>query len=98
MIWYRYIFRATCTTTGGDPPPRLSWYREHVLIDDTYETSSQPSGDGTSVTTTVNDLDYATSPVKEGDLGTVFTCQAVNNNQTIPLATNLKLDITCECE
>ena len=82
------VFFVLCFS--GDPPPRLSWYREQVLIDDTYETS-------VATGQTVNELDLV-APVRQADLNAIFTCQAVNNNQTIPLATNLKLDITCECE
>ena len=28
---------ATCVNSGGFPPPRLSWWRDDVMIDDTYE-------------------------------------------------------------
>ena len=28
---------ATCVNSGGLPAPRLSWWREGVMIDDTYE-------------------------------------------------------------
>ena len=78
--------RATCTTTGGDPPPRLTWYREHVLIDDTFESKAMPSssatGGGTTVTTTINELDYAATPVSEEDLNAVFTCQVIETIAT----------------
>jgi hypothetical protein len=36
------------------------------------------------------------SAIRRQDLGATFTCQAVNNNQSVPVATTLKLDLTCE--
>jgi len=27
----------TCLSSGGIPPPRVSWWREHALVDDSYQ-------------------------------------------------------------
>lgn len=74
---------ATCITTGGTPPPRLTWWQEHALIDDTYEIVNNR---------TTNTLRLPN--VQRKDLNVVFTCQAINNNQSAPVATKLRLDLT----
>eukprot|EP00094_Tigriopus_californicus_P000281 TCALIF_00272-PB protein Name:"Similar to NPHS1 Nephrin (Homo sapiens)" AED:0.10 eAED:0.10 QI:635/0.86/0.87/0.93/0.86/0.81/16/939/883 len=73
---------ATCTTWGGSPFPRLTWWREHTLVDDSYEVINGK---------TTNSLHL--HGVQRNDLNQVFTCQAVNNNQSIPVSTSLRLDI-----
>ena len=70
----------------GNPPPRLTWYKGHELVDDSYE---QLNG------RTTNILSLA-EPVQKKDAGAIYTCQAVNNNQSIPVATKLKLEISCK--
>ena len=70
----------------GNPPPRLTWYKGHELIDDSYE---QLNGRTTNILTLVE-------PVHKKDAGEIYTCQAVNNNQSIPVATKLKLEISCK--
>ena len=72
----------------GNPPPRLTWYKGHELIDDTYE---QLNGRTTNILSLVE-------PVQKKDAGAIYTCQAVNNNQSIPVATKLKLEISCKYE
>ena len=69
----------------GAPSPRLSWWREHALIDDSYEVIN---GD------TTNTLRIPSA--KANDLNAVYTCQANNNNQSIPVSTSLRMDMTCK--
>ena len=70
----------------GNPPPRLVWYKRNELIDDSYE---QLNGRTTNV------LKLA-EPIQKKDADAIYTCQAVNNNQSIPVATKLKLELSCK--
>ena len=79
----RYISAAEI---AGSPHPRLSWWRGHQLLDDSYEVINGE---------TTNTL-RVSGGLRREDLGEVFTCQAVNNNQSIPVSTSLNLDMTCE--
>ena len=74
-----------CSTLGS-PPPNLTWYKGHELIDDQDQTKNGR---------TINILTLA-EPVQKKDAGAIYTCQAVNNNQSIPVATKLKLEIACK--
>ena len=69
----------------GSPPPTLSWWREQALIDDSFEVINGQ---------TTNTLRIPA--VRRSELGAVYTCQAVNNNQSIPVSTSLKMDLTCK--
>ncbi|CAB4060984.1 unnamed protein product [Lepeophtheirus salmonis] len=75
---------ATCITSGGNPTPKVTWWRENELIDESFEVNS-------GHTTNTLKLDDV---VSKEDLNTVFTCQAVNNNRSVPVSTSLRLDIT----
>ena len=70
---------------AGNPSPRLTWWREHALVDDSYEVINGA---------TVNALRIPA--VRNTDLGAVFVCQAVNNNMSFPVSTSLRMDISCK--
>ena len=70
---------------AGNPSPRLTWWREHALVDDSYEVVNGA---------TVNALRIPA--VRNTDLGAVFVCQAVNNNMSFPVSTSLRMDISCK--
>ena len=70
---------------AGNPSPRLTWWREHALVDDSYEVVNGA---------TVNALRIPA--VRNTDLGAVFVCQAVNNNISFPVSTSLRMDISCK--
>ena len=72
----------------GNPPPRLVWYKGHELIDDSYDLLNGR---------TTNTMKLA-EPIQRTDENAIFTCQAVNNNQSIPVATKLKLEISCKLQ
>ena len=79
---YRLKFKSSI---AGNPSPRLTWWREHALIDDSYEVVNGA---------TVNALRIPA--VRNTDLNAVFVCQAVNNNMSFPVATSLRMDISCK--
>ena len=67
----------------GQPRPALSWWRDYSVIDETFEYS---------------DKDVTTNQLVIGSLArhhllSIFTCQAVNNNITVPAAASLTLDL-----
>lgn len=74
----------TCEVLGGRPSPKVTWWRDHHLVDDTFSTSSQYK--------VTNQLVIAN--IQRADLHSIFTCQASNNNVSVPVSTSVKLDIT----
>ena len=76
-----YLFQVL----GGRPSPRVTWWRDHHLVDDSDLTDS-----GYKVT---NQL--VIPKIAREDLHSIFTCQAANNNVSVPVSTSVKLDITC---
>ena len=88
LFWIigRIITYHSANSILGSPPPNLTWYKGHELIDDQDQTKNGR---------TINILTLA-EPVQKKDAGAIYTCQAVNNNQSIPVATKLKLEIACK--
>ncbi|XP_022245134.1 hemicentin-1-like isoform X2 [Limulus polyphemus] len=73
----------TCQVSGGKPRPSLTWWREYTILDDDYSFTPED--------VVKNDLKI--SELKRHDLLTVFTCQASNNNITVPSASAVTLDL-----
>ncbi|RWS32021.1 protein turtle B-like protein [Leptotrombidium deliense] len=95
-----------CTTNGGKPRPSLIWWRDFVIIDDAFEYNEK---DGESVNecvlmksitffrsdaVTTNQLTIAS--LARHHLLSIFMCQAINNNITVPSSTAITLDLNCE--
>ncbi|XP_072930220.1 neural cell adhesion molecule 1-A-like [Epargyreus clarus] len=72
-----------CEVYGGDPRPRVTWYLENTVIDDSYEQRS----DGV----TVNTLTFPS--VGRQHLNARLVCQASNTNLAPPQTKLLILDI-----
>ncbi|GBP65502.1 Nephrin [Eumeta japonica] len=72
-----------CEVHGGDPRPRVTWYLENTVIDDSYEQRA----DGT----TTNALTFPN--VGRQHLNARLVCQASNTNLAPPLARVLILDV-----
>lgn len=75
------------THVVGVPQPDVTWWRGSHLIDSTFETTF-----GQTVQNTL------TLPkVQRADLGSQITCQAKNNNISIPVRNTVTIDLKCKC-
>ena len=70
---------------AGTPPPQLNWWREHALIDGSYD---HEDGHKTVNTILIENL-------QRTDLHSILTCQASNNNISNPVSSSVKIDMHC---
>ena len=75
-------------TFSGRPTPRVTWWRDHALLDDVSEDIDTASGRVTNELRMVQ--------LRRADLHSILTCQATNNNISVPASTSVKLDMHCE--
>ncbi len=64
----------------------MTWWRDHALLDDSVDEVR-----GAEVTNELRLGDLA-----RGDLHAALTCQASNNNLSVPASTSVRLDMHCE--
>jgi len=76
-----------CEVIGGLPPPRVMWYFNDKVLDDTY---TQEHDD-----ITINRLDVPR--VTRDFLRTRLICKASNTPLMMPLTSEVILDVNCEC-
>ncbi|KAL1441314.1 hypothetical protein MTO96_008726 [Rhipicephalus appendiculatus] len=75
----------TCQVEVGKPPrPAVTWWKDYAQLDESYFFSP----DGSLVK---NKLEVAA--ITRNDLLATFTCQAANNNITIPASVSITLDL-----
>ncbi|GBO29323.1 hypothetical protein AVEN_123369-1 [Araneus ventricosus] len=67
----------------GSPSPSVTWWRDSVLLDDSYHITTQ--GYVRNNITLIR--------LKRSDLSAIFTCQASNNNLTVPTSNSVALDL-----
>ncbi|CAL1291261.1 unnamed protein product [Larinioides sclopetarius] len=72
-----------CEAEGGSPSPSVTWWRDSVLLDDSYHITTQ--GYVRNNITLIR--------LKRSDLSAIFTCQASNNNLTVPTSNSVALDL-----
>ncbi|XP_055943583.1 nephrin-like isoform X3 [Argiope bruennichi] len=72
-----------CEAEGGSPSPSVTWWRDSVLLDDSYHITTQ--GYVRNNITLIR--------LKRSDLSAIFTCQAANNNLTVPTSNSVALDL-----
>lgn len=73
-----------CLVLGGQPSPAVTWWRDHQIVDDSFDQTSQ-----------FKVTNLLTIPaLRRSDLHSILTCQAKNNNESVPVSTSVKLDMT----
>ena len=75
-----------CLVVGGRPSPEVSWWRDHQIVDDSSVRSSDFKVENV----------FTLERLERSDLDSILTCQAKNNNNSLPVSTSVKLDMTCE--
>ena len=70
----------------GDPLPEVTWWRGSHLVDSTFESTYSRTVQNT----------LTLRKVKREDLGAALTCQAKNNDISVPVRTTVTLDLKCE--
>ncbi|XP_067005669.2 nephrin-like [Anabrus simplex] len=75
--------RLTCVASGGRPPPRVSWWRDDILVDDSDDVLDSDS--------VQNELRL--ERLERRHLNTAYSCQASNNNVFGPVSSNVTIDM-----
>lgn len=75
-----------CLSDGGNPPPKLIWYRGNAQIDATYYLTNEDL-------TTANNLTFI---VSASDNTGAYFCHASNSATKEPLVASIKLNVFCK--
>ncbi|KAL1114814.1 hypothetical protein AAG570_007638 [Ranatra chinensis] len=77
--------RSDCV--AGRPIPTVRWWRGETLVDSTDRTTVFPS---------VKNRQLVVFPLDRSHLHAVYTCQASNNNISLPVSASVTVEIHCE--
>ncbi|EGI66223.1 hypothetical protein G5I_05341 [Acromyrmex echinatior] len=77
--------RLFCDVHGGKPAPMVSWYRNDRFV--TNRTTMPNSG--------VTRSEIVVQNLSRDDVHSVLTCNATNNNRSIPLSSSVRVDMRC---
>ena len=75
-----------CLVVGGKPSPSVTWWRDHHLVDDSFSVKEPGDFKVENLLTLPN--------LQRSDVNSILTCQAKNNNNSLPVSTSVKLDMT----
>ncbi|XP_024886756.1 neural cell adhesion molecule 2-like [Temnothorax curvispinosus] len=75
--------RLFCDVRGGKPVPMVSWYRNDRFV--TNRTTTPSSG--------VTRSEIVIQNLNRDDVHSVLTCNATNNNRSIPLSSSVRVDM-----
>ncbi|KAB0805660.1 hypothetical protein PPYR_02630 [Photinus pyralis] len=77
------VISLTCIATGGLPIPKVTWWQENALLDDSSENLSN---------NTVRNILHM-EKLQRKHFHTILTCQASNNDFVAPISTSMRLDL-----
>lgn len=77
-----------CESVGGDPLPRLTWWRNQAILDDVVEVVDAR---GLRVRNRLR-----LNGLRRQDHGTELTCRATNTNLTSYSETNVEVNMVCK--
>ncbi|GFS64030.1 uncharacterized protein NPIL_437571 [Nephila pilipes] len=66
----------------GKPPPTVTWWKDSVLLDDTYQVHSH-----------VVRNELVVDSLDRSDLHSSYACHASNNNISLPAVTSVTVDM-----
>ncbi|OAD53073.1 hypothetical protein WN48_10841 [Eufriesea mexicana] len=78
--------RLYCDVYGGKPAPTVSWHRNDRLISN--KTLTVRSG--------VTRSELVIKNLGRDDVRSMLTCNATNNNRSIPLSSSVHVDMNCK--
>lgn len=84
----RVALTLVCETRGGDPLPRLSWWRGKSLIDPMMENVDRTNGIVRNTLSLQN--------LQRTNQGEKITCKAANTNLTSPQSATVAINMVCK--